>query len=277
MIGRVATFSQARYLARVVRATASQPRESIERACEKFAERCDRWTHWPPYEPSPDAEEGLHTALGLAWPCNVQGEFESLWSRLADDLAVQGLPLGRGAFGGWDDGDSGLVRTAWCLTRHLRPEVVIESGVGRGLTTATILRALALNGAGHLWSIDLPPLLESELGRQTGAAVSVDDRVRWTLLRGSTRRLLPGLVRTLTRVDLFIHDSIHTGRNVGFELDRIWPALADGGAALVDDVQRNAAFGRLARDHPDTASFLRRADDGRALFGCLLKPALRRD
>jgi hypothetical protein len=56
--------------------------------------------------------------------------------------------------------------------------------------------------------------------------------------------------------------------------------IAGGGAALVDDVQRNAAFGRLARDHPDTASFLRRADDGRALFGCLLKPgkpALRRD
>ncbi len=268
----VAAFSRVGYFGRVARATASQPRESIERAREKLAERHDRRTQWPAYEPIPDAEEQLHASLGLAWPCSVQEEFESLWSGVVDALAVQGLPLGRGAFGGWDDGDPGLVRMAWCLTRHLRPEVVIESGVARGLTTAAILRALALNGAGHLWSIDLPPLLERELSTQTGAAVNARDRVRWTLLSGSSRRVLPGLVRKLARVDLFIHDSMHTGRNVKFELDRIWPALADGGAVLVDDVERNAAFGRFVRAHPEAASFLRRADDTRALFGCLLKP-----
>jgi Methyltransferase domain len=101
--------------------------------------------------------------------------------------------------------------------------------------------------------------------------VNAADRVRWTLLSGSSRRLLPGLVRELTHVDLFVHDSMHTGRNVSFELDRIWPALADGGAALVDDVQQNAAFGRFVRSHPDATSFLHRADDGGALFGILLK------
>jgi hypothetical protein len=89
---------------------------------------------------------------------------------------------------------------------------------------------------------------------------------------GSSRRLLSGLVAGLPHVDLFLHDSMHTTRNVRFELDVIWPALAPGGAALIDDVERNRAFGVFTRAHPEAAAVVFSADDGRALFGCLLKP-----
>jgi hypothetical protein len=135
-----------------------------------------------------------------------------------------------------------------------------------------VLRGLVLNAAGHLWSIDLPPLAERDLGAQTGAAVQADDRTRWTLLHGSSRAVLPGLIGELTSVELFIHDSMHTGRNVSFELNLIWPALSSGGAALVDDVDRNGAFDRFTRARPNTPSFVFCADDGRALCGCLIKP-----
>lgn len=33
-------------------------------------------------------------------------------------LEARGFELGRGAFGGWGDGEPGLVRAVWCLTRH---------------------------------------------------------------------------------------------------------------------------------------------------------------
>jgi hypothetical protein len=210
--------------------------------------------------------------LGHGWPCPVRQEFPSVWRGIGERLAVRGQSPGRGAFGGWDDGDSGLVRVAWCLVRHLRPTVVVETGVARGVTTATVLRALADNGGGHLWSIDLPPLTARGLAVQTGMAVDVADRPHWTMLRGSSRKLLPGLVGTLGRIDLFVHDSMHTGRNVSFELDHVWPVLATGGVAIVDDADRNAAFGDFARAHPNAPSFVFRADDGRALFGCVLKP-----
>jgi hypothetical protein len=34
----------------------------------------------------------------------------------------------------------------------------VETGVGSGVTTSFILHAMAANGEGRLWSIDLPPI-----------------------------------------------------------------------------------------------------------------------
>jgi predicted O-methyltransferase YrrM len=260
-----------RRLARVLGAVARQPTESLERTREKLAVRSDARRRWPEYVPAVDAQRQLHEALGDPWPCRERDEFEPVWSAVRADLAARGLAPGRGTFGGWDDGDPGFLRAAWCLTRHLRPEVIVESGVARGLTSAAMLRALERNGAGRLWSIDLPPLVEHELGSETGIAVGPRDRDRWTLINGSARRVLPGLLRGLPGVDLFVHDSMHTGRNVSFELNTIWPALRDGGAVLADDIERNAAFGEFARAHPEATAFVQRADDGKALFGMLLK------
>jgi hypothetical protein len=195
-----------------------------------------------------------------------------VWEAGTADLAARGLEVGRGAFGRWDDADVRLGRLAWCLARHLRPERVVETGVARGLTTRVLLEALARNGGGRLWSIDLPPLLEHGLADETGVAVPERLRDRWTLLRGSSRRLLGGLVAGLGRIEVFVHDSMHTTRNVRFELERVWPALTPGGAALIDDVERNAATGRFLQARPDTAAVICTSGDGAALIGCLVKP-----
>jgi predicted O-methyltransferase YrrM len=188
-----------------------------------------------------------------------------------DDLAAQRLQVGRAAFGGWDDGDARLVRAAWCLTRHLRPERVLETGVARGLTSRAVLEAFRSNGHGHLWSVDLPPLLEHDLAQETGAAVREDLSDRWTLVHGSSRRVLPTLVADLGRIDLFVHDSMHTTRNLRFELERVWPSLAPGGAALIDDVEKNEATAQFLRKHPRTPSVISASDDGKVLICCLLK------
>jgi Methyltransferase domain len=228
--------------------------------------------------PSPsDQEEALHRLLGVDWPCPAREEFEHLWPSVVGSLRARGLDLGRGAYGGWDDADPAVARTVWCLTFHLRPEVVLETGVARGLTSRFALEALARNGAGRLWSIDLPPsqVRAPGLADQTGVAVPPELRGRWTLLRGTSRQCLPSLVDGLARldlsVDLFIHDSLHTGRNVRFELDRVWPRLGADGVALVDDVEQNAAFSSFAREHPEAATLVCDAADGRSQFGCLLR------
>jgi predicted O-methyltransferase YrrM len=251
---------------------ASEPYEGVERTIEWIASwRESRRSSWP-YQPSPACERELHHPLGAPWPCPGRDEFASLWSELEDRIAQRGLASGRGAFGRWDDADSGLARVIWCLARHVRPEYVLETGVGRGLTTAVILEALERNGTGRLWSVDLPPLVERELERETGAAVVGRPRERWTLLRGSSRRLLPGLVRGMDHVDLFVHDSTHTARNVGFELGCVWDKLSPGGAVVVDDVEKNRAFGVFSDAHPDAPAVICAADDGRAMFGCQIKP-----
>jgi predicted O-methyltransferase YrrM len=273
-VARATTQSSGRvgYAVRAARAIAAQPYEGVERTLERLAERFDRRRPPWPYQRTGPCEERVHDLLGASWPCDEQGGFERAWDAVMADLAAGGLPVGRGAFGGWDDADVRLGRLAWCLARHLRPERVVETGVARGLTTRVLLEALARNGRGRLWSIDLPPLLEEGLADETGAAVPERLRDRWTLLRGSSRRMLGGLVAGLGRIDLFVHDSMHTTRNVRFELECAWPALARGGAALIDDVERNAATGRFLQAHPETAAAICISGDGVALIGCLVKP-----
>jgi predicted O-methyltransferase YrrM len=267
------SFGWFEYTARASRALATQPYEGVQKAFELVARLRDRRQPPWPYGVTEGCEERLHALIGAHWPCHERHGFEEVWKAALDDLAARGLQVGRGAFGGWDDADALLCRLAWCLARHLRPKRIVETGVARGLTTRVLLEALERNSEGRLWSIDLAPLLERSLAQETGAAVPDRLHERWTLLRGSSRRLLPDLVADLGQIDLFAHDSMHTTRNLRFELEQVWPALAPGGAMLIDDIEKNVATGQFLQAHPQTPAVISTSDDGEVLVGCLLKPS----
>jgi predicted O-methyltransferase YrrM len=264
--------SQISYAAQVGRAMIRDPFEGKER----ILERVDEWRSRgrPPPQLAVDStwEERLHVALEAHWPCSELEEFSELWTEIVQRLQAEGLDLGRGAFGGWDDADSALARAAWCITCHTQPQTVLETGVGRGITTRVILEALRRNSDGRLFSIDLPPLLELDLHRETAAAVPEDLRGRWTLVRGSSRGRLQDLLKEIVDVDFFLHDSMHTTRNVMFELGSVWPHLRAGGFVLIDDIERNAGFSSFVHQQPRvTFRSVIPADDGRALVGLIQK------
>src|SRR5262249_49777852 len=100
----------------------------------------------------------MHELLGLPWPCAVGSEFATLWPEVMAEVEKKGICVGPETLHGWNDGDAGLARAVWCLTRHLRPRHVVETGVLHGVTSRFILEALERNGIGYLWSIDLPPM-----------------------------------------------------------------------------------------------------------------------
>jgi len=52
--------------------------------------------------------------------------------------------------------DVGLAPYLYVAVRALKPSIVVETGVGSGMSSSFILRALAMNGFGTLYSIDLP-------------------------------------------------------------------------------------------------------------------------
>lgn len=235
------------------------------------------------YEFDNSWEQRLHEALGVPLPCSATSEFWNLWPDVIGELEAKGIRAGPESFLAWNDGDAGLVRAIWCLIRHLRPKKVVETGVAHGVTSRFILEALKRNGDGHLWSIDLPPL-ERVWREQVGAAVGNHHSDRWSYIRGSSRRRLPELLSRLGQIDLFIHDSLHSERNVRFELDRAWPALGPNGVLVVDDVDANNGFRSFAQTfsghqsliceaeplHPDLRRF-----NKKGLFEIILKRAQR--
>lgn len=233
------------------------------------------------YEFDDTWEQRLHEALGVPWPCSVAAEFWAFWPELIKELEAKGIRPGPESFQWWNDGDAGFVRAVWCLIRHTRPKKIVETGVAHGVTSRCILEGLDKNGDGHLWSIDLPPV-DRFWRDQVGAAVGNHHSDRWSYIKGSSRRRLPKLLSSLGEIDLFVHDSLHSERNVLFELNRAWAATSAIGALVVDDVDSNWGFRSFTDSQvladkqymiseaeplrPDTRRF-----NSKGLFGIILK------
>ncbi|MGD0799002.1 MAG: class I SAM-dependent methyltransferase [Acidobacteriaceae bacterium] len=235
--------------------------------------------HLCKYEPNADWERQVHRLMGVPSPCGADAEFWALWPRVIAELEEKGICPGPESFLAWNDGDAGLVRAIYCMVRHMRPKKIVETGVGHGVTSRFILEALKLNGEGALWSIDLPPM-NREWRSQVGMAVGKGHEDRWTLIHGSSRRRLPKLLSDLGEIDLFIHDSLHTERNVRFEMDSAWAALGPNGALVVDDVDANHGFELFTKEFAGHPSVLGEAEplrpdlrrfNQRGLFGVILK------
>jgi len=160
----------------------------------------------------------------------------------------------------------GLARCCYVVCRAMQPAVVLETGVGYGVTSAFFLQALAVNAKGRLWSIDLPPL-SADSERQSGVLVPNELRSRWNICRGRARDVLPKVLSDVKEVNVFLHDSLHTYRNMAFEFQTVWPRLRAGGVLLSDDVGMNGAF----EDFCSMVSPAFSATDGSAYFGVAVK------
>ncbi len=165
-----------------------------------------------------------------------------------------------------------LPRMCYALCRTLRPRVVVETGVAYGVTSTFMLRALASNGAGELWSIDLPPL-SARANSPIGPLVPAELRFRWHVLRGVSRRMLPQLVAGLPAIDIFLHDSLHTYGNMTREFETVWPKLRPGGFLLSDDVELNRSFEDFSAAHAVDFALTASETNKASAFGVMIKSA----
>jgi hypothetical protein len=168
----------------------------------------------------------------------------------------------------------------YALLRKREPDVVVETGVYSGVSTASILLALADNGRGTLYSIDNAPALADDLGAVTADGPMTDRQIegrsrhfrrerpscsdpgsarlppdrepgwilpdwlreRWDLTVGRSQRELPRLLVDLGEVDAFVHDSEHSTSGMLFEFDLAYEWLSPGGVILSSHVEWNDAF-----------------------------------
>jgi len=213
-----------------------------------FDSHCERlWV--PPSQYRTDRPETVLRELEQALRVKLTPFFEAAGlSGIRDEVIrrMRGLPS-NAPLPQRNNGDFAFARLCYALCRATRPAQVLETGVCYGVTTAFVLKALDENGAGELHSIDLPPL-----GRRAedfvGFLVPRSLRSRWRLHRGTTKALLPRLLEAIAPVNFFIHDSLHSYRNMSRELRTISPSLARPGIVVSDDIDDNPAFDRWARE-----------------------------
>lgn len=133
----------------------------------------------------------------------------------------------------------------YVIARVSKPNIVVETGVETGRSSFSILQALADNGQGLLYSIELGGGKTFESDGLTFNALS-DDKVgslvpaglrnRWYLVFGDAREEVLPLLRELGAIDIFLHDSLHTDQHTLFEFQSAWPFLRETGYLLADDI-----------------------------------------
>lgn len=170
----------------------------------------------------------------------------------------------------------GNVALYYALIRELRPEVVVETGTASGSMTSYLLAALEANRTGKLISIDIPPI-EGQLTMdltinqsEVGYWIPEDLRHRWDYRIGDAKVLLPK-VMVDQRVDVFVHDSLHTRTHMLFEYAVARCLMREGALIISDDILWNNAFddflalnrlsGYAPIDNPNIGCFVNRFDD----------------
>ena len=146
----------------------------------------------------------------------------------------------------------GEVVELYALVRAARPRIIVETGVASGQSSMHLLRAIAANGFGKLYSIDLPNVQQGSIlphGRETGWMVPAALRGPWDLRLGDARSLLPELLAELGTIDVFLHDSDHSYEHMMFEFEQAWPRLKPGGLLLSDDTHLHTAWDDFCARH----------------------------
>lgn len=220
-----------------VKSSRVEPTQAGENFANHFNLHCDEFVS--------AVEEGM----------NYYNEIER---KLAAELAEEYFERYSGGAGVMEKLELSIL---YALVRTTRPKIVVETGVAQGASTSLILEALSENNSGHLYSVDLPRFSDdSEYsyqegdfpiegfnaavipeGKESGWLVDTEVRDRWTLRIGRSTDLLYDIVSN-NSVDIFIHDSEHSYKNIMWELSVVAPNLTKDGWMWVDDADWNDAF-----------------------------------
>ena len=186
-------------------------------------------------------------------------ELNGYWDELQGDgdflAAINGAVAGVPEFEGRSFRHPSEFRAYRCLlyllTRALRPERFVETGVHNGLGSAFVLLAMRHNDRGTLHSIDLPsvePVILQQgnrrmpAGRPPGWLIPPHLLGRHRLYIGPAQQELPKLLEELGSIDLFLHDSDHSYEHMTFEMRAAWPRLNPGGWLVCDNIEANRAW-----------------------------------
>jgi predicted O-methyltransferase YrrM len=125
-------------------------------------------------------------------------------------------------------------RLGWyALVRILKPSVVVETGVDKGLGSALLCAALLRNGSGRLFATDI--------NVNAGFLLSGPYASAGTILYGDS---IESLRRIEGPIGLFINDSDHSGEYELAEYEAVQNKLSDGAVVVGDNAQSSSVLMR---------------------------------
>lgn len=139
--------------------------------------------------------------------------------------------------------------TMYVLVRLWQPRLMVETGVFYGAMSAMILSAMARNGGGTLYSIDLPLEADGLKPELRGGLVPDELRENWHLILGDARIQLPPLLERLKQIDAFNHDSLHTTAHMTWEFESAWQYVKPGGFLSSHDVLTTPSWEQFRKRH----------------------------
>ena len=158
----------------------------------------------------------------------------------------------------------------YALCKIIKPEIVVETGVAYGISSAYILQALYENDKGTLYSVD-SVFKPWETRKMIGNAIPKNLQSRWKLIIGTGSEKLDKLFQSIEKTDIFLHDSLHTYKNMLFEFQTSWSFIKNNGFLLSDDILDNNAFLEFYSSNNGKPILLENTKDAKIILGVLRK------
>lgn len=145
---------------------------------------------------------------------------------------------------GMDLGGGGHYYLLYFLTRHFKPQTIVETGVAAGWSSQAILTALKNNSEnGKLYSSDFPYFRYKNPEQYVGYVVDEDLKRHWHLFIDGDENNLPAMMAQIEQpIDLFHYDSDKSYEGRNFAYNTLFPRLSDKAVVIFDDIQDNLHF-----------------------------------
>lgn len=203
-----------------------------------------------------EAKNHSQVADSFSWCKQVCEDFDSLANTLNEQLWRESKDFERRLLlrseevlkgVDFDLGGGGYYPLLYFLTRHLKPEFVVETGVAAGFSTQAFLSAMTVNDKGVLYSSDFPYFRIKNPEKYIGILVEEKLKARWKLYIKGDIDNLNRIVKQIPRIDLFHYDSdkTYSGRAEAFKI--IENLLYEQSILIMDDIQDNLFFHDLIK------------------------------
>ena len=139
-------------------------------------------------------------------------------------------------------GGGGVYPFLYFLTRYMKPNCIVETGVAAGCSSYAFLLAIKANGHGRLHSSDFPYFRLPNPEQYIGVVVDNALKDNWDLHIDGDEKNLPRILSKIDKIGIFHYDSDKSYSGRKKVMSMIENALDKDGIILMDDIQDNSYF-----------------------------------